>query len=100
MPLQKALGLGEGAVFLGDQCTGDKEDLGAALLGLCAVELPGLSGLYPVGVEDHEPVEVPQAVAGHLDVGSSDREVLPEDEATLHIAVFHIHYGGVVGVIA
>ena len=100
VPLQHALGLGEGAVLLGDERRGDEEDLRGALLGVYALHLPGGGGLYLVGVEDHEPVQVPQAVLGHLDVRPADREVLPEDEAALHVPVLHVHDRRVVGVVA
>src|SRR5918999_46940 len=91
VPLQHALGLGERAVLLRDERRGDEEDLRAALLWLYAVHLPGGGGLYLVGVQDHEPVQVPQAVLGHLDVWPADREVLSEDEAALNLPVFHVH---------
>src|SRR5918997_1161545 len=100
VPLQHALGLGERAVLLRDERRGDEEDLRAALLGLYAVHLPGGGGLYLVGVQAPEPVQVPQAVLGHLDVRSADREVLPEDEAALNLPVFHVHDRWVVGVVA
>ena len=66
VPLQHALGLGKGAVLLGDERRGDEEDLRGALLGVYAFHLPGGGCLYLVGVEDHEPVQFPQAVLGHL----------------------------------
>src|SRR5829696_4507268 len=99
VPLQHALGLGEGAVLLGDERRGDEEDLRCALLGVYVVHLPGGGGLYLVGIEDHEPVQGPQGVLGQLDVWPADREVLPEDEAALHVPVLHVHDRRVVGVV-
>src|SRR5215208_2547611 len=100
VPLQHALGLGKGAVLLGDERRGDEEDLRGALLGVYALHLPDRGGLYLVGIQDHEPVQVPQAVLGQLDVRPADRKVLSEDEAALHVSVLHVHDRRVVGVVA
>ena len=89
VPLHHPLGLGKRAVLLGDERRRYEEDFRAALLGFAA-EFPGFGGLYAVGVEDDEPVEVPQAFLGYLDVRAADGEVLAEDEAALRHAVFHV----------
>src|SRR5918997_1274163 len=100
VPLQHALGLGKGAVLLGDQGAGHEEDLGGALLRVHPVHLPRGRRLDLIGVQDNEPVEVSDAVAGEPRVRPSDGEVLPKDEATLYPAVLHAHDHSVVGVVA
>src|SRR5919199_578993 len=100
VPLQHAVGLGKGAVLLGDERRRYKEDLRAGLAGVHPVGLPGGCGLYFEGVQDDEPVEGAEAVSGHPALRAPRREVLPKGEATLHVAVLHLHDRRVVGVVA
>src|SRR5919112_5562892 len=100
VPLQHALGQGEGAVLLGDQGARHEEDPGGALLGVHPVRLPGGRRLDLIGVEDDEPVEVADAITSKPSVWSTYSEVLTEDEAAFHFFVLHPQDRRVVGVVA
>jgi hypothetical protein len=95
MPLDEALGVGEGPFLLRADRGGEEEDLG---LDVARAEfafahfgrvVPEGGGLDLVHVADDEPVELAERAAGQFRVLPADGRVLPHAEEAFHEAVAH-----------
>ncbi len=91
MPLNQPLGVGQRSFFLRRRRSGNKKDFCSDLLrrrpGRIVLPEGCAFGLEPVG--DHQPFQVPQALANDFRVDRPRCRILPEQEVAVKIALRH-----------